>query len=79
MIDESMDKDQMKKAPEKWEFRAKPAWQRLIIMVGGVAVNLLLGVFIYSLTLFVYGDKYLPNESLTDGFGVQKKWPKPWF
>jgi len=67
MIDESMDKDQMKKAPEKWEFRAKPAWQRLIIMVGGVAVNLLLGVFIYSLTLFVYGDKYLPNDSLNDG------------
>ena len=73
MIDESMDKNQMKKAPEKWEFRAKPAWQRLIIMVGGVAVNLLLGVFIYSLTLFVYGDKYLPNDSLNDGVWCTEK------
>ena len=67
MIDESMDKDQMKKPPEPWEFRAKPAWQRLIIMLGGVFVNLILGVFIYSMTLFVYGDKYLSNNNLTDG------------
>ena len=67
MIDESMDKEQMKKAPESWEFRAKPAWQRLIIMVGGVTVNLLLAVFIYSMTLYVYGDKFLSNDSLTDG------------
>ena len=67
MIDESMDKGQMEKAPENWEFRAKPAWQRLIIMLGGVTVNLLLGVFIYSMTLYVYGDKYLPNENLGDG------------
>jgi len=67
MIDESLDKEQMKKAPEKWEFRAKPAWQRLIIMLGGVFVNLILGFFIYSMTLYVYGDKYLSNENLTDG------------
>ena len=67
MIDESMDKEQMGRPPEPWEFRAKPAWQRLIIMLGGVAVNLLLGIFIYSMTLYVYGDKYLPNDSLTDG------------
>ena len=67
MIDESMDKEQMKKAPESWEFRAKPAWQRLIIMVGGVTVNLLLAVFIYSMTLYVYGDKFLSNDTLTDG------------
>lgn len=67
MIDESMDKEQMKKAPEPWEFRAKPAWQRLVIMLGGVAVNLILGIFIYSMTLYVYGDKYLPNEILIDG------------
>jgi len=67
MIDESMDKEQMEKPAEPWEFRAKPAWQRLIIMLGGVTVNLLLGIFIYSMTLFVYGDKYLPNENLTDG------------
>ena len=67
MIDESMDKDQLKKPAEPWEFRAKPTWQRLIIMLGGVTVNLLLGIFIYSMTLYVYGDKYLPNENLTDG------------
>ncbi|MDC0204210.1 RIP metalloprotease RseP [Flavobacteriales bacterium] len=67
MIDESMDKDQMVKPAESWEFRAKPAWQRLIIMLGGVTVNLLLGIFIYSMTLYVYGDKYLPNNNLTDG------------
>jgi regulator of sigma E protease len=67
MIDESMDKEQMKKPAEPWEFRAKPAWQRLIIMVGGVTVNLFLAVFIYSMTLYVYGDKFLPNNSLSDG------------
>jgi regulator of sigma E protease len=67
MIDESMDKEQMKKPAEPWEFRAKPAWQRLIIMVGGVVVNLLLGVFIYSMTLYTYGDKYLANSDLKDG------------
>ena len=67
MIDESMDKDQMEKPAKPWEFRSKPAWQRLIIMLGGVAVNVLLGIFIYSMTLYVYGDKYLPNNNLTDG------------
>ena len=67
MIDESMDKEQMKRAAEPWEFRAKPAWQRLIIMLGGVVVNLILGVFIYSMTLYTYGDKYLSNNSLSDG------------
>jgi regulator of sigma E protease len=67
MIDESMDKEQMKKPAEPWEFRAKPTWQRLIIMLGGVTVNLLLGIFIYSMTLYVYGDKHLPNKNLTDG------------
>lgn len=67
MIDESMDKDQMEKPAEPWEFRAKPTWQRLIIMLGGVTVNLLLGIFIYAMVLFAYGDKYLPNENLTHG------------
>ena len=67
MIDESMDKEQMKKPSESWEFRAKPAWQRLIIMLGGVTVNLFLGIFIYSMTLYTYGDKYLPNENIKDG------------
>ena len=67
IIDESMDKLQMQKPPESWEFRAKPTWQRLIIMLGGVTVNLLLGIFIYAMVLFAYGSKYLPNENVTDG------------
>jgi len=67
MIDESMDKEQMKKDPEPWEFRAKPAWQRLIIMLGGVTVNLLLGIFIYSMTLFVWNDTFLTNENVVNG------------
>ena len=67
MIDESMDKDQMQKPPQPWEFRAKPAWQRLIIMLGGVFVNLLLGIFIYSMTLYSYGDRFLPNNNVVDG------------
>jgi regulator of sigma E protease len=67
MIDESMDKEQMQKPAESWEFRAKPTWQRLIIMLGGVTVNLLLGIFIYAMVLFAYGSKYLPNDNLTDG------------
>ena len=67
MIDESMDKEQMKKPAEEWEFRAKPAWQRLIIMLGGVTVNLLLGIFIYAMVLFTWGDRYLPNENVVDG------------
>jgi len=67
MIDESMDKEQMKKPAEDWEFRAKPAWQRLIIMIGGVTVNVLLAFFIYSMILFGWGDKYLPNENVVNG------------
>ena len=67
MIDESMDKEQMEKPAEPWEFRAKPAWQRLIIMLGGVTVNLFLGIFIYAMTLYTYGDKYLPTENMKDG------------
>ncbi len=67
MIDESMDKEQMKKPANSWEFRAKPAWQRLVIMLGGVVVNLLLGVFIYSMMMFFYGDKYLPVKNMVDG------------
>ena len=64
MIDESMDKEQMAKPPKPWEFRSKPAWQRLIIMLGGVAVNLLLGIFIYSMILYTWGDPYIANKDL---------------
>ena len=64
MIDESMDKEQMKKPPQPWEFRYKPAWQRLIIMVGGVAVNFLLAIIIYSAVFFVWGKATLPIEEI---------------
>jgi len=67
MIDESMDTDQMKKEPQPWEFRSKPAWQRLIIMLGGVAVNVILAFVIYSFSLVIWGEKYLPSEKATYG------------
>ncbi len=67
MIDESMDKEQLKKPPQPYEFRSKPSWQRLIIMLGGVMVNLIIGILIYSFVLLTWGEKYLPNENLTDG------------
>jgi regulator of sigma E protease len=67
MIDESMDKEQLKKPPQPYEFRSKPAWQRLIIMLGGVFVNLILGIALYSFVLFTWGEKYLPNANITDG------------
>ena len=70
MIDESMDTKQMKEPPKEWEFRSKPAWQRLIIMLGGVTVNLILGFLIYIMILFVWGKNILPNSSLTMGLGV---------
>src|ERR1041385_5687960 len=60
MIDESMDKEQMKQPPQPWEFRSKPAWQRLIIMLGGVTMNLILAMVIYAMLLFTFGEKYLP-------------------
>jgi len=67
MIDESMDKEQMKQPPQPWEFRSKPAWQRLIIMIGGVAVNVVLGMAIYAMVLFVWGTEYIPTENLKHG------------
>jgi len=70
MIDESMDKEQMSKPAEPWEFRSKPAWQRLIIMIGGVTVNLILGFLIYSMVLFVWGKERMPLENMTYGVYV---------
>ena len=67
MIDESMDKEQMKKPPQPWEFRSKPAYQRLLIMVGGVLVNFLLALCIYSTTLYIWGEQYLPTKNVTYG------------
>ena len=68
MIDESMDLDQMKKEPQPWEFRSKPAWQRLIIMLGGVTVNIILGFLIYMMILFIWGKDILPYTDMPDGF-----------
>lgn len=67
MIDESMDKEQMKQAPQPWEFRYKPAWQRLLVMVGGVMFNILLAIFIYSMILFSWGNSYLPMKDISTG------------
>ncbi|MFD0990682.1 RIP metalloprotease RseP [Mariniflexile jejuense] len=72
MIDESMDTEQMALPPQPWEFRSKPAWQRLIIMLGGVTVNFLLGFFIYMMILFVWGEDYQNTDDVTNGFGVTK-------
>ena len=67
MIDESFDTEQMKQPEQPWEFRAKPAWQRLLIMIGGVLVNFLLALFIYSMILFYWGDTYIPVKDMTYG------------
>ncbi len=67
MIDESMDKEQMEKPPEPWEFRSKPAWQRLIIMLGGVIVNFLLAWFIYIALFTYYGENYIPVNKIEHG------------
>ncbi|MDP2422989.1 MAG: RIP metalloprotease RseP [Bacteroidales bacterium] len=70
MIDESLDREQMAKPPQPWEFRSKPAWQRLIIMVGGVSVNILLAFAIYISMLTVWGEEYLPASELKYGITV---------
>ena len=67
MIDESFDTEQMKQPEQPWEFRAKPTWQRLLIMIGGVLVNFLLALFIYSMILFHWGDTYIPVKDMTMG------------
>ena len=67
MIDESMDLAAMQQEPKSWEFRSKPSWQRLFIMVGGVLFNLILAFFIYSMVLFKWGDSYIPARELKYG------------
>ena len=71
MIDESMDTEQMAQEPQPWEFRSKPAWQRLIIMLGGVTVNFVLAILIYIGMSYYYGDKFLPNENIKDGLLIE--------
>jgi len=70
MIDESMDKDQMKGPVQPWEFRAKPAWQRLIIMVGGVVVNFILGFLLFAMIFMVWGKEYVKTEDVKYGISV---------
>ncbi len=67
MIDESMDKEQMKQPPQPWEFRSKPAWQRLLIMLGGVIVNFIVAFIIYSMVLFAWGEQYIKPTDMTCG------------
>lgn len=67
MIDESFDTEQMKQPAQPWEFRTKPAWQRLLVMIGGVLFNFLLALFIYSMILFHWGDTYIPVKDMTHG------------
>ncbi|MCC4211327.1 RIP metalloprotease RseP [Leeuwenhoekiella parthenopeia] len=69
MIDESMDKEAMAQEPKPWEFRSKPAWQRLIVMIGGVTVNIILGFFIYIMIIANYGEEYTTADDLKYGFG----------
>lgn len=67
MIDESMDTEQMAKPAEKWEFRSKPAWQRLIVMIGGVVMNVVTGIVIFAMISYAYGERYTRNDSLKHG------------
>ena len=67
MIDESMDTEQMKQPAKPWEFRSKPAWQRLLIMVGGVLFNFILAIIIYTGIVFAWGEKYIPFRNATEG------------
>ena len=70
MVDESMDKEQLAQPAQPWEFRAKPAWQRLIIMIGGVTVNLVLGIVIYIFVMFTYGEEKIHTKDLQSGLSV---------
>ncbi|HLX90622.1 MAG TPA: RIP metalloprotease RseP [Puia sp.] len=70
MIDESMDREQMNLPAQPWEFRSKPAWQRLIIMIGGVTVNVILSFVLYGMILFVWGERKVPMNSLRNGIAI---------
>lgn len=67
MMDESMDKEQLAQEPKPWEFRTKPAWQRLLVMIGGVLFNVILAIIIYSMIVLAWGDKYVPFERFDEG------------
>lgn len=72
MIDESMDTEQMAGPPQPWEFRSKPAWQRLIVMLGGITVNIILGIFIFWVLTIRYGETYIPNSEVQYGIVAGK-------
>lgn len=72
MIDESMDKEQMAQPPQPWEFRTKPAWQRLIIMLGGVTVNIIVGMLIYVGIMYFHGEYITTNKDMPNGFAVEE-------
>ena len=64
MVDESLDTSKLSDEPEEWEFRAKPAWQRLIVMLGGIIVNVITGIIVFIAITFVNGEEYLPKDAL---------------
>lgn len=70
MVDESMDKDQMKTEPQPWEFRSKPAWQRLIVMLGGIIVNVIVGIIIFICLTYFVGDTYVPTKYVNTHGGI---------
>ena len=76
IIDESFDTDHVKSEPKPWEFRSKSTWQRLIILIGGVTVNLILGFFIYSMVILVWGKNIIAFEDLNSGFTVSESMKK---
>ncbi len=70
MIDESMDTEAMKQDPQPWEFRSKPAWQRMIVMLGGIFVNVVVGILIFVLLTFIVGDQYIPAKEVNNNGGI---------
>ncbi len=70
MIDESLDTETMNQPPQPWEFRSKPAWQRLIVMLGGIIVNVIVGMLIFTLLIFIYGDEYFPKDKVNANGGI---------
>ena len=73
MVDESLNMEQLKQDPQPWEFRTKPAWQRMLIMIGGVCFNLILAFFIYSMVLFKWGDSYIPLNGSKHGMEFNER------
>src|SRR5450759_2038089 len=70
MVDESMDKEQLKQPPQPWEFRSKPAWQRLIIMLAGIIFNFISAMLIFIFVLFAWGETYLPTSNVKYGVSL---------